>query len=154
MNEAATVALAVNLRAEVFDATTGELLGVEDLHNLVTDAGLNLLRDHLAGTSSAYPTHFAVGTGTTAAAAGQTAMGAETFRDAITQRITSAKQLVIRYYLSSLSANGGTLAEVGLFTASSGGTMFARAKLATSIVKTSSITATFTWTIGLAAVEA
>lgn len=154
MLQSDAVGLAVNLLVELHDAETGALVGREELHNLVVDAGLNLLRDRLAGTSSAYPTHFAVGTGTTASSAAQTALVGETFRDAITQRITSAKQLVIRYYLSSLNANGATLAEVGLFTASSGGTMFARAKLASVIAKTSSITATFTWTIGLAAVEA
>jgi tartrate dehydratase alpha subunit/fumarate hydratase class I-like protein len=154
MLQSDAVGLAVNLLVEVHDAETGALVGREELHNLVVDAGLNLLRDFLDGDAPGPPTHFAVGTGTTATAAAQTALVAETFRDTITQRIPTAKQEQYRYYLSSLNANGATLAEVGLFTASSGGTMFARAKLSSTIAKTSSITATFTWTIGLAAVEA
>lgn len=55
------------------------------------------------------------------------------------------------YYLGSGSANGNTLGEAGLFNAASGGTMFARVKLSPTIVKTSSIAVTFTWTINLGA---
>ena len=149
--ESVTVALDCNLRVEVRDAATDALIAEELLHNLVVNAGLNLIRDLLDGDAVAGLTHFAVGTGTTAVAASQTALVTETFRAAVTSRTSSAESLSVKYYLPSGSANGGTLAEVGLFNAASSGTMFARAKLASTIAKTSSVTVTFTWAINLAA---
>ena len=148
---AAQVRLVANLTTEVRDAETGQLLQVQRKRNLVVNAGLNLIRDLLDGDAPAGITHFAVGTGATAVAASQTALVTETFRAAVTQSISDAQQLTVKYFLPSGSANGGTLAEVGLFNAASTGTMFARAVLATTIAKTSSITVTFTWTISLAA---
>jgi len=115
------------------------------------DAGLNLLRDRLAGLSSAYATHLAVGTGTTAVSAAQTTLATEVFRDALTNATASSKAATLKYYLAAGSANGNTLREIGLFTASTGGTMIARALLASPIVKTASVTATFTWTINFSA---
>ena len=53
--------------------------------------------------------------------------------------------LPVKYYLATVSANGNTLAEAGLLNASSGGTLFSRVVLASTIVKTTSITVTFQW---------
>ena len=120
--------------------------------NLVVDGGLNLLRDRIAGTSSDYVTHFAVGTGTTSVTGTQIALGSEVFRDAITSAITTTSKAVrFEYYLPASYANGNTLSEIGLFTASTGGTLVARALLATPIVKSALVTATFQWTISLSA---
>lgn len=151
MNALSTVQLQDNVRVVVSDAITGETLHEETQHNLVVNAGLNLIRDLLDGDAVAGLTHFAVGTGTTAVSASQTALTTQVFRDAVTSRTSNAQQLVITYYLASGSANGNTLAEAGLFNAASGGTMFARVKLASTIVKTASIAVTFTWTINLGA---
>ena len=123
----------------------------QEMKNLVVDAGLNLLRDRLAGLSSSYATHLAIGTGTTAVSAAQTTLATEIFRDALTSATTTSKAATLKYYLAAGSANGNTLSEIGLFTASSGGTMIARALLASPIVKTASVTATFTWTINFSA---
>lgn len=145
------VAVGANVITEVWDADSGALLARQQAHNLVVNAGLNLIRDLLDGDSVAGITHFAVGTGTAAALAGDTALGGEVFRDAVTARTSNAQQLVVSYYLASGSANGNTLTEAGLFNAASTGTMFARVKLASAIVKTASIAVTFTWTINLGA---
>lgn len=149
--QAVTVALDVNLAVEVNDADTGELLHREELHNLVVDSGLNLIRDLLDGDAPAGLTHMAVGTGSTAAAAGDTTLGTEVYRGAVTQRVSTSKTLVVKWFVSSTQANGSTLAEAAIFNASSGGTMFARAVLATTIAKSSAITVSLTWTINLAA---
>lgn len=146
-----TVALDVNVAVAIHDAETGALLDRQEVHNLVVDSGLNLIRDLLDGDAVAGLTHMAVGTGTAAAAAGDTALGTEVHRGAVTQRVSAAKQLVVKWFVNSTSANGSTLAEVGLFNAASGGTMFARAKLATAITKSSAITVQVIWTINLAA---
>jgi len=133
-------------------APNGNLvLQTQKTKNLVVDSGLNLIRDRLAGTSSLYPTHLAVGTGSTAASAAQTTLVTEVFRDTLTSTTTASKAVTFKYYLASGSANGNTIREIGLFTASSGGTMVARAMLASPIIKTSSVTATFTWTLNLSA---
>jgi hypothetical protein len=124
----------------------------QEFHNLVVDSGLNLIRDRLAGATSNYVTHFAVGTGTTAVTGAQTALATEVFRDGVTTAITSTSKAVrFEYYLPASYANGNTLTEIGLFTAPSGGTMVARALLTTPIVKSALVTATFQWTISLSA---
>lgn len=147
----ATIHLGVNVHVEVHDADTGELLHEQDVHNLVVNAGLNLIRDLLDGDAPAGLTYFAVGTSATAASAAQTTLVAETFRAAVTSRTSDAQKLTVKYYLPSGSGNGATLAEVGLFNHVSAGTMFARAVLSSTIAKTSAITVTFTWDINLAA---
>jgi len=135
------------LTIEVHDAETGGLLRKETVRNLVVAAGKNLIRDLLGGATAAYPTHFAVGTSSTAPAAGDTTLGVEVFRDQITQRVYSAAQLTVKFYLPTGYANGYTLAEAGIFNAASGGTMLSRTVYLPAIVKTSSITVTYTWNI-------
>lgn len=147
-----TVGLMVNVKIEVHDAATGELLHEQAHHNLVVDAGLNLLRDWLDGDAPTPPSHLAVGTGSTAPAASQTALVAEVHRLAITQKVgTVSKVQTYKTYLPSTAANGSTLAEAGLFNASSGPVMFARTLISPTIVKTSAIQVTFTWDVTLAA---
>ena len=48
---------------------------VQDIDNLVVTAGKNLVASRLVGTSSDVMSHMAIGSGTTAAAAGNTALG-------------------------------------------------------------------------------
>ena len=137
---------------EIIQCVDGAVVHRQIVRNLVVDSGLNLIRDRLAGTSSLYVTHLAVGTSATAASAAQTAMVAEMFRNSLTQTISStSKQIQFKYYLSASEANGNTLREIGLFTASSSGTMVARAVLASPIVKNTSTTVTFSWTLNLSA---
>ena len=123
----------------------------ERLHNLTVDAGLNLIRDFLNGDAPTDLTHFAVGTGATPAAASDTALDTEVFRDSVTQRTKTAKTLTVTYYLATGDANSHTLREAGLVTAATGGTLFARAVLASPIVKTASLSVTFTWELSVAA---
>ncbi len=149
----------VNVEVEVRDAETGDLLEQHERHNLFVNRGLEVLADALAGTGTysgeGNVTHLAVGTGTAAAAAGDTALGAEVFRGALTKVSRSGTGGVIaELYLTSSQANGSSLTEAALFngdglTAANSG-MFARV-LHPAISKTSSITVTYRWTITLAA---
>lgn len=134
-----------NVTIDIFDAKTQGLLRRERGHNLVPTAGRNLLRDFLDGDAPAGVTHFAVGTGSTAASNNDTALGTQVLRDVVTSKAKDVLKLTVKYYLATGSANGNTLREAGLFNASSGGTMYARYVLASAIVKTSSIAVTFTW---------
>lgn len=136
--------LRANVTVEIRDAA-GRLISTQRQHNLVVTAGRNLVRDLLSNASSARLTHLALGTGTATVAATDTTLGTEVFRGALTSLTASAGKLTAVYYLGTGSANGHTLSEAGLFTASSGGTLYARALLASTIAKTAAISATFTW---------
>ena len=146
-----TISALANVSIDVVDADTGELLHHQEQHNLVVDAGLDVLCSFLAGEAPATVTHFAVGTGTTAVLGAQTTLTTEVEREAITVATTASKTVTIKYYLSSATANGNTLAEIGLFNDATTGDMFARALLTPTIAKTSSIAVTFTWQITFAA---
>lgn len=145
----------VNVIKEVFSAETGELLRTEETHNLFVDAGLNLIRDFLNLGAGTGLNRFAIGTGTTAVTAADTQLQTEVFRDQFTQKTTATKQLTVKYFLASGSANGNTITEAGIFgngatdTANSGA-LFARV-LQTADAKTSAEAWTYTWIFTLAA---
>lgn len=145
----ANVGCGYNVLVQEIDQATGQVLRQQEVHNLVTKAGLNLLKNAMNAGSCAYPTHFAFGTSATAAASTDTTLVTEVFRDALTTRTQDATDptLTLQYYLSSASANGNTIREVGVLTASSGGTLYARVVLASAIVKTVSVAVAFTWTL-------
>lgn len=119
-----------------------------ETHNLVVDAGLNLIRDLLGITSGVTGLNrYAVGTDNTAVAAGDTTLGTEVFRGAFTDKILTAKTLTLKLYISSTEANGNTLVEAGLFgddatDSADTGTLYARATH-TGIAKTTSIGVTY-----------
>jgi hypothetical protein len=140
--------LGVNVRVWVQDVRTGLWRLHDEGHNLVTDAGRNLIRDRMRGVSLVDAlSHFAVGTSNTAAANADVALGAEVFRDIFTQTSSGTASVVIRYYLGPNDANGNTLREAGLFNASSGPTLYARRVLASAITKTIDVASTFEWTL-------
>jgi hypothetical protein len=141
----------VNVLIDVLNADTGQIIATQEHHNLVVDDGLNLLRDFLDGATVAGLSHFALGTGTAAVLAADTALDTEVFRDTFAGTTTASKTLTISYFLNSGDANGNTLSEAGLFNDPTAGTMFARVLLSPAIVKTSSIAVTFTWTINMGA---
>lgn len=145
--------LDVNLRIDKRNLQTGEMR-TEEYHNLAVDDGLNLIRDFLGGDAVTALNRFAVGTGTTAESASDHTLVAEVFRDQFTKVTkTGTGQLEVKYYLSSISANGNTLAEAGLFgngatDAKDSGTMLARVTYPGD-PKTSAEAWTYTWTLTL-----
>lgn len=141
----------VNLTIDVQDASTGELLHRDELHNLVTLAGRNLVRDLLNEATDGGLTHLGVGSGDVAVAASDTALVAELLRDLFTKRTPGDGALTLTYFLGSTAANGSTLQEAGLFTAATAGTLFARA-VHEPIAKSASITVTYTWQVTITAI--
>lgn len=139
-----------NVLVETVDARTGRVLARERKHNLVTDAGLNLLRDLVHGDGVTI-SHGAVGTDATAPAAGDTTLAAETLRDLIAQRTKAAQELAVKFVVGSTQGNGTTLREAGLFNAASSGTLYARVT-PTAVAKTDAILVIYTWTLGWTAV--
>ena len=136
-----------NITIEVKDAQTGKVIRTIHEHNLVVNAGKDLLRDFLYGDAVTGLTHFGVGNGTTAPALAQTNLtGTSTYRFAILSLIETPQQLQTVHILGTGDANGENLTECGLFTAFTSGTMYARATH-TLVAKTAAMTITYTWNL-------
>jgi hypothetical protein len=88
--------------------------------------------------------YIAAGTSNTAASASDTALGAEAFRK---QGSVTSSTNILQNTVTYLPGDGtGVIQEVGLFSAVSGGTMFARQTI-TSFNKTASNSMVVTWQI-------
>jgi len=145
------VGLVDNIKIVVKDIE-GNILSEQVGHNLVTNAGRNLIRDFLLSDRNKQPTNMAVGTGTTAAAVGDTALVTEVYRDSITLRTSEAYKATFQLFIPEDSANGNTLTEAGLFSVANGiSTLYARFIFASSIPKTSANSVTITWDITITA---
>jgi hypothetical protein len=89
---------------------------IVSLTNLITDVGLNLMRDTLAGlVADAEVKYVAVGTGNTAPAATDTALAAEVFRKAVTkQELPGTGQVQTTCYIAPYEGNYA-IQEIGWF---------------------------------------
>lgn len=94
---------------------------------MIVNSGLNLMRDFLNGAAPNPPSHFAVGTGTTAVAAGDTTLETEVERKAVVSKTLSGNG-ILEYVgeLLSTEANGNDLSEVGVLNAASAGDLLLR----------------------------
>ena len=128
----------------------GNVKDSREINNLVVSAGLEFICSRMAGTSAGVMSHMAVGSGTTAAAAGQTdlvsILGS---REALDSSTASSNTIV---YVSSFEAGEGTgaVTEAGVFNASSSGTMLCRTVFSV-VNKEADDTMSVTWTITLTA---
>lgn len=113
--------------------------------NLVVTAGKNLIASRLKDTTDAAMTHMAIGTGSTAAAAGDTALGSEAGRVALTSTTVTDNAVA---YVGSFGAGTGTgaITEAGLLNASSSGTLLCRTVFSV-INKGANDTLGITWTV-------
>lgn len=100
---------------------------VQKINNLVVTAGKELVAANLQAGSPVAVTHMAVGTGTTAAANGDTALETELDRNALSTSGGTVAGAVVTYEAVWSPGDGtGALTEAGLLTAPTGGTMLAR----------------------------
>lgn len=113
--------------------------------NLVVDTGLDYIASRMKDASATAMTHMAVGSGTTAAAAGQTALVTEVARVALTSSTVTGESIA---YVASYAAGTGTgaLTEAAILNAASSGTMLCRTVFSV-INKGAGDTMTVTWTI-------
>jgi hypothetical protein len=128
----------------------GNIKDSREIHNLVVSSGLEFICSRMAGTSAGVMSHMALGSGTTAAAAGQTdlvsILGSREALDS-----TSASSNTITY-VSSFEAGEatGAVTEAGIFNASSSGTMLCRV-IFPVVNKSADDTMSVSWTITLTA---
>ena len=117
---------------------------VRDIDNLVVTAGKGYVADRMKNNSSTM-SHMAIGSGTTAAAAGNTALGTELGRVSLTSTTVSSN--VVTYVATFAAGTGtGAVTEAGILTASSGGTMLCRTVFSV-VNKGSADSMTITWTV-------
>lgn len=142
--------------SEQLNSITGDIVAVlydehgiekfrQEVKNLVVTTGKNLIASRLVGTASNVISHMAVGTGTTAPAAGDTTLVTELTRVAISSGTASGN---VATYVATFAPGVGTgsINECGLFNASTAGTLLARS---TSVIVTKGAldTLALTWTI-------
>ena len=118
--------------------------------NLVVTSGLGYIASRMKDASATAMTHMGLGSGTTAAAAGQTdlvtLLGS---REALDSTTVTANAVA---YVSSFEAGDatGAVTEAGIFNAASGGTMLCRVVFSV-VNKAADDTMTVTWTITVSA---
>ncbi len=118
---------------------------VRDIDNLVVTAGKAYVASRMKNTADAAMSHMAIGSGTTAAAAGQTALVTELGRVSLTSSTVSSN--VITYVASFAAGTGtGAVTEAGILNASSNGTMLCRTVFSV-VNKGSADSMTITWTV-------
>ena len=115
---------------------------VTETGNLVVTAGKNWVAQRMNDVNTVM-THMAVGTGTTDAAAGQTALVSENDRNALTSTTVTNNTII---YVATWVAGDATaaLTEAGVFDAASGGDMLCRTKF--NVVNKAAADS-ITWTI-------
>lgn len=123
----------------------GQIKHEQEVKNLVVTVGKNLIASRLKDTTDAAMTHMAVGSGTTAAANGDTTLGTELGRVSLTSTTVTNNNVA---YVATFPAGTGTgaVTEAGLFNASSSGTMLCRTVFSV-INKGAADTLGITWTV-------
>ena len=112
-----------NVTFQNIDVISKEVVKEAKFHNDVVNSGLESVATHLASTF----THVGIGTGTTAVVATDTALETEYTRSAVTATSGGTGIRTWDHTFSVASGVSETITEAGLFSASSGGTMFNRA---------------------------
>lgn len=131
----------------------GQLKDQRDVDNLVVGAGLGHIASRMTGTSSNVMSHLQLGTGSTAAAAGNTTLEtAVSPRNALTSTTLGGSYNEQLTYKATFIAGEatGALREAGIFNASSGGTMLCRTVYPV-INKGAGDTLEVTWVVSLTA---
>ena len=117
---------------------------VQETENLVVTAGKNWVADRMNNANTVM-THMAVGTGTNAAAAGDTTLQTENDRNSLTSTTVTNNAIA---YVATWAAGDATaaLTESAIFDAASGGDMLARTVFSV-VNKGAADSMTITWTI-------
>jgi len=103
----------------------GNVKSEQKVKNLIVDTGLNFICDRMKDDETAM-THMALGSGTTAPAAGNTALESQLgSREALDSSTVSNNTIT---YVASFEAGDatGAVTEAAIFNAASGGTMLCR----------------------------
>ena len=113
----------LKLKGKLAIALNGDV--VQEVDNLVVTAGKGYVASRIKDASATAMSHMAIGSGSTAAAASDTALGSELGRVSLTS--TTVSSAVVTYVATFAAGTGtGAVTEAALLNASSGGTMLCR----------------------------
>ena len=133
----------LKLKGKLAIAINGEV--VQEVDNLVVTAGKGYVASRIKDATATAMSHMEIGSGSTAAAASDTALGSALGRVSLTS--TSVSSAVVTYVATFGAGTGtGAVTEAGLFNASSGGTMLCRTVFSV-VNKGSADSMTITWTV-------
>jgi hypothetical protein len=123
----------------------GDLKQQYDATNLVVDTGLAYIASRMKDTTKTAMSHMAIGSGATAPAAGNTTLGSQLGRVALTSTTVTANSVA---YVATFPAGTGTgaVTEAGIFNASSNGDLLCRTTFDV-INKAAGDSMTITWTV-------
>jgi hypothetical protein len=118
---------------------------VQEVDNLVVTTGKGYVASRMKDATATAMSHMAIGTGSTAAAASDSALGSESARVALTSTSVSGADVT---YVATFGAGTGTAAitEAAILNASSSGTMLCRTVFAV-VNKGASDSMTVTWVV-------
>lgn len=116
-----------------------------EFKNLVVTVGKNFVASRMVGTTAAVMSHMAIGSSATAAAASDTALGAELGRVALGS--STATTNVVTYTATFPAGTGtGAVVEAGILNAASAGTLLCRTTFAV-VNKSANDAMSITWTV-------
>ena len=123
----------------------GNVKETREATNLVVSAGLDFIASRMKDATATAMSHMAIGTGSTAAASGNTTLGTESARQALTS--TTVNYNAVSYVASFAAGTGtGAITEAGILNNSTGGTLLCRTVFSV-VNKGASDSMTITWTI-------
>ena len=133
----------LKLKGKLAISLNGEV--VQEVDNLVVTAGKGYVASRMKDASTTAMSHMAIGSGSTAAAASNTALGSELGRVSLTS--TNVSNAVVTYVATFAAGTGtGAVTEAALLNASSSGTMLCRTVFSV-VIKGSADSMTITWTV-------
>jgi len=106
--------------------SSGQTLQYEEKKNMVVDVGLDQLARLLTGDETTAMGYIAVGTGTTAPAAGNTELEVERKREAVTPGNATSGVATFEKEFTFETGEEWSITEAGLFDAAASGNMFDR----------------------------
>jgi hypothetical protein len=132
------------LQIRLFDENGG-LKEELEFNNLVVTVGKDFIASRMVGTASAVMSHMAIGEGSTSPVVGNTTLGNELGRVALTSGTASGS--VVTYFATFGAGTGtGPITEAGVFNAGSAGTMLCRTTFAV-VNKGAADSMAVTWTV-------
>jgi hypothetical protein len=118
---------------------------VQEVNNLVVTDGKEYVASRMKDATATAMSHMAIGSGSTAAAAGNSALGSELGRVALTS--TTVSGAVVTYVATFAAGTGtGAVTEAGILNASSSGDLLCRTVFSV-VNKGASDSMTITWTV-------
>ena len=124
-------------------ALNGEV--VQNVDNLVVTVGKNFVASRMKDATATAMSHMGIGSGSSSAAAGDTALGNQLDRNALTSTTVTNNEVV---YAATYAAGEGTgaVTEAGIFNAATSGTLLCRTVFST-VNKGAADSLSINWTV-------